>query len=114
MDLEHFVRDKTGGNPFYLEEIINSLVETKTLVPENAHWMLSKNIVDSEVPSTIHGVISARIDRLEAEMKGILQEAALIGRTFNYEILSPITELENSLWHHLSSLDTLDLIKARS
>ena len=113
-DLEYFLRDKAGGNPFYLEEIINSLVETKTLVPENAHWMLSKNIGDSELSSTIHGVISARIDRLEAEMKRILQEAAVIGRAFYYEILSHITELEDSLWHHLSSLETLDLIKARS
>ena len=113
-DLKDFVRDKAGGNPFYLEEIINSLVESKTLVPENAHWMLRKDIGDLELSSTIHGVIASRIDRLDAEMKRILQEAAVIGRAFYYEILSHITELEDSLWHHLSSLETLDLIKARS
>ncbi len=113
-DLKHFVRKKAGGNPFYLEEIINSLVESKILVPENDHWMLCKNISDSQASSTIHGVIAARIDRLEPEMKQILQEAAVIGRSFYYEILSHITELEDSLWHHLSSLETLDLIKVRS
>ena len=112
--LKHFLRDKAGGNPFYLEEIINSLVESKTLVPENTHWILSKDIGESEFSSTIHGVIAARIDRLEAEMKRILQESAVIGRAFYYEFLSHITELEDSLWHHLSSLETLDLIKARS
>ena len=113
-ELKHFLRDKAGGNPFYLEEIINSLVESKTLVPENAHWRLRKNIGDLELSSTIHGVIAARIDRLEPEMKRILQEASVIGRSFYYDILSHITELDDSLWHHLSSLETLDLIKARS
>ena len=113
-DLKHFVREKAGGNPFYLEEIINTLVESETLVPENSHWMLRKDIDDSELSSTIHGVLAARIDRLEAGMKCILQEAAVIGRVFYYEILSHITELEDSLWHHLSSLETLDFIKARS
>ena len=113
-DLKHFLREKAGGNPFYLEEIVNSLVESETLVPANAHWMLRKDMGDTELSSTIHGVIAARIDRLEAEMKCILQEAAVIGRAFYHEILSHITELEDSLWHHLSSLETLDLIKARS
>jgi class 3 adenylate cyclase/tetratricopeptide (TPR) repeat protein len=113
-DLKDFVREKAGGNPFYLEEIINSLVESEALVPENAHWKLRKEIGDSELSSSIHRVIAARIDRLEAEMKHILQEAAVIGRALYYEILSHITELEDSLWHHLSSLETLDFIKACS
>jgi hypothetical protein len=113
-DLKRFVREKAGGNPFYLEELINSLVESKTLVHENVQWVLHKAIGDSEISSTIHGVIAARIDRLESEMKRILQEAAVIGRLFYYEILSRITGVETSLWHHLSSLETLDLIKARS
>ncbi|MBT8365523.1 MAG: hypothetical protein KJP23_12530, partial [Deltaproteobacteria bacterium] len=114
LDLKRFVRQKAGGNPFYLEEIINSFVESESLVPENDHWVLQKAIGDSKISSTIHGVITARIDRLQAEMKRILQEAAVIGRSFYYEILSHITGLEDSLWHHLSSLETLDLIKARN
>jgi len=114
LDLKRLVREKAGGNPFYLEEIINSFVESEILVSEDARWGLRKSIAGSEISSTIHGVIAARIDRLEAEMKNILQEASVIGRSFYYEILSHITELEDSLWHHLSSLETLDLIKARS
>ena len=113
-DLKRFVREKAGGNPFYLEEIINSLVESEILVAEDATWGLQESISDAEISSTIHGVISARIDRLEAEMKRILQEASVIGRSFYFEILSHITDLEDSVWHNLSSLETLDLIKARS
>jgi class 3 adenylate cyclase len=113
-DLKRFVREKAGGNPFYLEEIINSFVESEILMSEDVNWGLRKSLADSEISSTIHGVIAARIDRLDAEMKRILQEASVIGRSFYYEILSHITELDDSLWHHLSSLETLDLIKARS
>ncbi|UCF90489.1 MAG: AAA family ATPase [Desulfobacterales bacterium] len=112
--LKRFVREKAGGNPFYLEETINSLVESQILVSENACWRLNRAIAEAEISSTIHGVIAARIDRLDAEMKRILQEAAVIGRAFYYEILSHITAVPGSLWHHLSSLETLDLIKARS
>ena len=114
MELKRFVREKAGGNPFYLEEIINSLVESDSLMPEKDQWVLRKTIGDSQISSTIHGVIAARIDRLEAEMKSILQEAAVIGRSFYQDVLSHITELKDILWHHLSSLETMDIIKARS
>jgi len=114
LGLKRFVQEKAGGNPFYLEELINSLVETNTLTRENAHWVLNKSIDNNVLSSTIHGIIAGRIDRLESDMKSILQEASVIGRAFYYEILSQITETENGLWHHLSSLETLDLIKARN
>jgi tetratricopeptide (TPR) repeat protein len=114
LELKRFVQEKAGGNPFYLEELINSLVETKTLTHENAHWVLNKSIGKSELSATIHGMITARIDRLESDMKSILQAASVIGRAFYYEILDQITEVDNSLWHHLTSLEALDLIKARN
>ena len=53
-----FILSKLEGNPFFLEEVIKSLIESKTLVRENGHWKLTKPIDDSHVPSTIHGVIS--------------------------------------------------------
>jgi len=114
LELKRFVQEKAGGNPFYLEELINSLVETKTLTHENAHWVLNKFIENSALSATIYGMITARIDRLESDMKSILQEASVIGRAFYYEILGQITEIDNSPWHHLNSLEALDLIKARN
>ena len=114
LKLKSLVRDKTGGNPFYLEELINSFVESEILVSEDTNWKLRKSITCSEISTTIHSVIAARIDRLEAEMKRILQEASVIGRYFYYEILSHISSYGESLWQYLSGLETLDLIKARS
>jgi class 3 adenylate cyclase/tetratricopeptide (TPR) repeat protein len=112
--LQHFLQDKVEGNPFYLEEIINSLIESDTLIRDNGDWKLTKEITESEISSTIHGVISGRLDRLEKESKRILQEASVIGRTFFYEILNRITELEQQIDQSLRSLERLDLIRARA
>ena len=113
-ELQRFLQDKVEGNPFYIEEVINSLIESETLIRENGDWKLTKAITESEISSTIHGVISGRLDRLEKESKRILQEASVIGRTFFYEILNRITELEHQIDKSLRSLERLDLIRARA
>jgi class 3 adenylate cyclase/tetratricopeptide (TPR) repeat protein len=114
LKLQQFLQNKVEGNPFYIEEVINSLIESDLLIPENGNWRLSREITEAEVSSTIHGVISGRLDRLEKESKRILQEASVIGRTFFYEILSQVTELKQQIDRSLSSLERLDLIRARS
>jgi class 3 adenylate cyclase/tetratricopeptide (TPR) repeat protein len=113
-ELHRFLQDKVEGNPFYIEEVINSLIESDTLIRDNGNWKLTKAITESEVSSTIHGVISGRLDRLEKESKRILQEASVIGRTFFYEILNRITELKHQIDQSLRSLERLDLIRARA
>lgn len=113
-ELQIFLQDKVEGNPFYIEEVINSLIESDTLIRDNGNWKLTKEITEAEVSSTIHGVISGRLDRLEKESKRILQEASVIGRTFFYEILGRITELKKQIDQSLRSLERLDLIRARS
>ncbi len=109
-----FVQQKVEGNPFYLEEITNSLIESKTLIRDNGSWRVTRPITETDISSTIHGVISARLDRLEKESKRVLQEASVIGRVFYYEILKKITELKGNIDQCLSGLERLDLIKARS
>ncbi|MGD9081719.1 MAG: AAA family ATPase, partial [Desulfobacterales bacterium] len=113
-ELQQFLQEKVEGNPFYLEEVINSLIESETLVRDNGNWKLTKKITEAEVSSTIHGVISSRLDRLEIESKRILQEASVIGRTFFYEILNRITDLKQQIDLSLRSLERLDLIRARA
>jgi len=62
----------------------------------------------------VNGVISARLDHLEADMKRILQEASVIGRAFPYEILRAITELRDCLDRCLNGLERIDMIRTRS
>jgi class 3 adenylate cyclase/tetratricopeptide (TPR) repeat protein len=113
-ELRNFIQEKVEGNPFYLEEVINSLIESGTLIRDNGSWRLSRPIGESDISPTVQGVISARLDRLEKEMKRILQEASVIGRAFLYEILNKITELKEQLDHHLHRLEQFDLIRIRS
>jgi class 3 adenylate cyclase/tetratricopeptide (TPR) repeat protein len=113
-DLQAFIQEKVEGNPFYLEEVINSLIESGTLFQDNGSWKLSISIREIEIPLTINGVISARLDRLEPTMKRILQEASVIGRSFLCEILKKITNQLDHLEDCLDGLEKLDLIRTKS
>jgi predicted ATPase/class 3 adenylate cyclase len=113
-ELQRFIRDKVEGNPFYLEEAINSLIESKILVSQNGNWKVTGPITESEISATIQGVISARVDRLELESKRILQEASVIGRSFYYEILKRISKITDDIDRSLSGLERFDLIKTKT
>jgi class 3 adenylate cyclase/tetratricopeptide (TPR) repeat protein len=113
-DLKRWVNSKAEGNPFYLEELINSLIESDTLTSDNGHWQLARPLTEADIPSSLHGLINGRLDRLEKQTKRILQEASVIGRDFLYEILKRITELAERIDGELHQLERLDLIRTRS
>ena len=113
-ELRYFIKKKVEGNPFYLEEVINSLIETEILIPDNGDWQLTKPLNLADIPPTIQGVLTARLDRLERETKRILQEASVIGRAFFYEVLTRVTELTKPVDDCLLGLESLDLIRTRS
>ena len=85
--------DRAQGNPFYLEEILRSLIEAGVLVrdPTTGRWQATRSVAEIEVPGTVQGVIAARIDRLPATDKHVLQRAAIAGRTFWQGLLTTIT-----------------------
>lgn len=112
--LLRLVQEKVEGNPFYLEEVINTLIESDTLLNENGMWILSRSISNIDISSTINGIISARLDRLEKKTKRILQESSVIGRSFLYEILKRITAYNDRLEDSLEKLKLFDLIRVKS
>ncbi len=112
--LLQFIKDRTEGNPFFLEEMINSLIETRFLVECNGQWQLSAAFNGSDIPATIQGVIASRLDRLQTHSKRLLQEASVIGRSFPYEILKRITSIQNAIETCFSDLERIDLIRTRS
>ena len=113
-DLKRLIQIKTEGNPFYLEELVNSLIESEVLVREKGVWKITRALNEAEISSSIHSLISGRLDRLEKETKRILQEASVIGRAFLFEILMKITELKDRIEGGLNTLERLDLIRTRS
>jgi class 3 adenylate cyclase/tetratricopeptide (TPR) repeat protein len=113
-DLVRFLDDRTDGNPFFVEEIINSLIESGVLAQNGEGWALTGDFDALSVPSTIRGVIAARIDTLEVARRRILQEASVIGREFLYKILSQVSDSRGELAGGLSVLESADLIRKRA
>jgi class 3 adenylate cyclase/tetratricopeptide (TPR) repeat protein len=109
-ELVAFLEERTGGNPFFVEEIVNSLLENNTLTRNGESWELTGAFDTAAVPTTIRGVIAARIDRLDAERRRILQEASVIGREFMFTILSQVSG-DATLEDGLAALESADLIR---
>ncbi|MEO0130053.1 MAG: adenylate/guanylate cyclase domain-containing protein, partial [candidate division WOR-3 bacterium] len=103
---------KAEGNPFYLEEIIRALIDTGCLKLDAGVWRLSSDVNDIEIPDTVQAVIISRIDRLEPELKQILQIASVIGRIFYRQVLQPVSKIDDLLLTlHLATLEELEYIK---
>jgi class 3 adenylate cyclase/tetratricopeptide (TPR) repeat protein len=114
VELQHYMEEKAEGNPFYLEEVINALIDLKKLIRDDGAWGFAEDFTEADVSPSIHGVIASRLDLLKKEEKRILQEASVIGRVFLYMILQRITELKDHIDRCLGGLEGLDLIRMKS
>ncbi len=86
------IHRKTEGNPFFVEEVIRTLIERGALVQEGAHWAAGKDLAQVEIPDNLHGLLLARIDRLPDDVKRTLRAAAVIGRQFPLNVLQQVLE----------------------
>jgi class 3 adenylate cyclase/tetratricopeptide (TPR) repeat protein len=86
------ILDKSEGNPFFVEEIIRSLLDAELVIREDGHWRATQEIRDVAIPDTLVGVINARLDRLDEECRQITQAAAVLGRDFSFQVLNDVTE----------------------
>jgi class 3 adenylate cyclase/tetratricopeptide (TPR) repeat protein len=93
--LKQLLIERTEGNPFFLEESVRTLVETKVLVGERGNYHLEKKVESTHVPATVQAVLAARIDRLPAQEKQLLQSAAVIGKDVPFSLLHAITVLSD-------------------
>ena len=91
------ILQKADGNPFFLEEIMRTLIDRAAVRPENGHWRVTSQIETITIPDTVQGVIMARIDRLDEEVKQVLKAASVIGRAFLYRLLKEVTEAVRDL-----------------
>jgi len=81
------------GNPFFLEETVRTLVETKVLAGERGRYRLAHPVQAIQVPATVHAMLAARIDRLPPEDKRLLQVASVIGKDVPFALLEAIAGL---------------------
>lgn len=105
---------KAEGNPFFVEEVIRSLLDAKLVVRTNGHWRATREIENIAVPDTLAGVITARLDRLDEESKRTAQTAAVIGREFPFNTLAAIADARPMLDSALNELQKRELIREKS
>src|SRR5262249_33665149 len=102
---------RTQGNPFFLEESVRTLVETRVLVGERGVYRLARALPSIQVPDTVQAVLAARIDRLPPEEKQLLQTAAVIGTEVSLPLLQAIAGLPEDNLHrgfaHLQAAEFL-------
>ncbi|TET82975.1 guanylate cyclase, partial [candidate division TA06 bacterium] len=113
-DLRELVLSRAAGNPLFIEELTHNLLENGFIHRNNGQYVLSTRISDIQVPETIQGIIAARMDRLEDDLKRTMQIASVIGRDFAYRILRTITGMQDELKSHLLSLQGLEFIYEKS
>ena len=91
--LRGLIANRTGGNPFFIEEIVRSLVESGSLEGTAEHYRLRTPVDQLEVPASVQSVLAARIDSLPEREKRLLQTAAVIGKEFSQPTLDAVERL---------------------
>jgi DNA-binding NtrC family response regulator/tetratricopeptide (TPR) repeat protein len=115
MPLAQRLIELSEGNPFFLEESIQTLVETQALTGEWGAYRLAKALQPIQVPATVHMVLAARIDRLPVEQKRLLQIAAVIGKDVPFSLLQAVAERPaEALRQGLAHLQRAEFLYERS
>ena len=110
--LPAYLVERTGGNPFFVEEVVRTLVEDGTLAGRPGSCRLARPLEQAGLPASVQAVLAARIDRLSAECKPVLQSAAVIGRTFAEAVLARVTgKAAEALTDALSALCAAELLQ---
>src|SRR4029434_5890326 len=87
IEIRDLIFDRAEGNPFFIEELLRSLLDTGAITFDKDKPSLVCDIKALDVPETLEQVLAARIDRLSADQKATLQKASVIGRIFNRAVL---------------------------
>ena len=106
--------EHSEGNPFYVEEIVRSLIDQGAILREGDTWRAAKDLTDITIPETLEGVLLARIDRLQEDVRRTLQMASVIGKSFLYRLLEAIASAEQELDRHMAQLQRTDLVREKT
>jgi class 3 adenylate cyclase/predicted ATPase len=116
--LYNLIVERSGGSPFFVEELMHALIETNVLRREGhsdngemGKWVLTQDPREIQLPETLEAVITARIDRLAPDAKRALQCASVIGRQFPVVVLQKVTGLNGGVSSCLSQLESADFVE---
>ena len=103
--LKQLILEKTEGTPFFMEEVVQTLAEEGVLSGERGSYRREQVPTALHISPTVQGVLAARIDRLAADEKALLQQLAVIGREFPLSLVRQVVaQPEAELYRVLASL----------
>ena len=109
-DVRDLVVERAEGNPFFVEEVLATLIDRGVLEPRDGGFEVRGLDADVEIPDSVRAVLAARIDLLPANEKAALQAAAVIGRIF---WSGPVYELLRGLEPDFRVLEDRDFVRRR-
>ncbi len=113
-ELRSLIFDRTGGNPFFVEELVRSLAEAGALDGVKGAYRLCAALGTLEIPPTVQALVASRVDRLPDREKRVLQTAAVIGKDFSESVLREVAEDPEQLDEALASLLESELLHQTS
>ena len=111
--LKQQIVGRAGGNPFFMEEIVRSLIDEGAIVRTNGAFEITEKIDHVVLPSTINDVLMARMDRLEGETRNLIKIASVIGRSFFDRILKEVAVSIEGVDERLAYLKDAQFIRDR-
>jgi class 3 adenylate cyclase/predicted ATPase len=109
--LKQLILEKSEGTPFFIEEVVQTLAEEGILTGERGHYRITRHATMLHLPTTVQGVLAARIDRLTAAEKAFLHHLAIIGRQFSLNLIRQVVvQPDEELYHLLSALQRKEFL----
>jgi tetratricopeptide (TPR) repeat protein len=113
------ILEKSDGNPFFIEEVVRTLIDNGVVVSENRmvagesrrYWVAASEGAEFAIPDNLQSLLSARLDTLEDATRNTLQMASVIGRSFYHRVLEAVDQDSSELDKHVSTLLQLDMIR---
>ncbi len=104
--------ERTQGNPFFIQELVRALVSSGALAQDGCgRWMLTRPADQVALPTSIEGLIMARLDRLDEPYHELVQIASVIGQRFTLPVLEGVYRNNNRLHKGLAYLITADILE---
>ena len=119
VSLRASILERSAGNPFFIEEVVRTLIENGAIVSEERrvdgelrrYWRSTSEAADFAIPDNLRSLLSARMDRLEEATRATLQMASVIGRNFYLRVLAAVDEGNSNLDKNVGALLRLDMIR---
>jgi class 3 adenylate cyclase/tetratricopeptide (TPR) repeat protein/ribosomal protein L40E len=110
------ILEKSEGNPFFVEEVIRTLIEQGVVIRDESgtRWQATSDGQEIDIPGNLQTLLMARIDRLEEDARQTLQLASVVGRSFYFRVLDRITNMGEELDAQLLTLQRTELIQEES